>query len=328
MSSPTQEKLAQFSRVLVFPGLLEETPVVDQVLGILPWKVISGHQENVVGVSATGLGPAFWINPGSSTTDSSPNPGVPVSTFALKRLYRDVMLDSSLVDTMSTEVDIAQAQVDAALRTILYAVGSGLFYGRSGAIPSQFDGFNSLVLTSQTVGARNDDPDGGPATLSDYDRLLNKIVVANGRADAIVGNLRSLQKWKALHYASGVMPELGYLCVGHSPTDSVPRRLDGRCASRTPVFLHNGVPFLVSEHILSNEKKGAGTGLTSAWAVKLGDGVGLCLTTPERFGRSPFKVERFLNTFGDQERYRVVLNVGLTMFSPGALARLNGIDNQ
>ena len=87
------------------------------------------------------------------------------------------------------------------------------------------------------------------------------------------------------------------------------------------------MPLLISEHIRSDETKGAGTNLTSAYAAILGDGEGLCLTYPSVLGTAPFKVTRVFNPYADQERYRVALNIGLSIYSTAALARLNGIQN-
>lgn len=327
MSSITPVQATVLSGTSLFGALVENEPIVDQLLPLLPWKAIDGYEEDVPTVTAATLGTASWPGSGGAVGESSAIPAVPAASYPLRRTVRDVIIDSFLVATRSGLMDLAQVQVDAAVRTVLYAVADGLINGDSLVDPAQIKGLKKSAPASQTVGASNDSATGGPILVSDVNRLLLKITANDGRADFILMNLATYRMWIHVSRAAGDPPCVGSVCGkwGRICTDCIDSA--DLCPDRVAVLTHHGVPVLVTEHIKSDETKGGVGGLTSAYALFVGEGQGLCLTYPARFGDRPFEVIRVFNPQADQERYRIALNVGLSLYTEAALARLDGILN-
>lgn len=310
MASITQAQASLFSRPDKIKGLHEDQPIVDEFYDAVPWVEISGHQVDAVRATAANFGSANWVDAGGSTTDSSAVPSDPATAYLLKRVYVDLLLDSfsEAIYSNSGDTLIAQMELDAELRKMRYKLGLALVAGDTGATPSQPAGLVNLVAAGQTVGANDDAVNGGALSLSDVDRLLNKIKVNNGRADLLVMNLSVFQKWKKLFYVNGTQP-----------------RVLADSATGKECFYHGTVRVVVSDWIPSNETKGAGTNLSSIYAVALGWGVGFCAAYKSTNGGKMFETERLMIAATDQHRYRVSAQVVFPVFSESAIARCNGI---
>lgn len=310
MASITAAQAALFSRPDPIKGLIQVAPTIDQFLPQLPWQGIAGFQVRVVNVTAANFGAAAWVAAGGATTDSSSVPTDPASTFDLKRVYVDLLLDTFSEEIYREDtpenVKVLQAELDAKLVNIQYKIGDSLMNGTGAS--NDPTGLKSLVIAGQTVGADDDAVDGGALLLSDVDRLLNKITANSNQADALIMNLAVLQKWKALHYSSGSLPR-----VGIDP------------ATGQKCFFHGTTKILVSDWIPSNETKGAGTNLSSMYAVVLGYGTGIAGVFKPGGSGKMFEVERVLVAANDQHRYRVSGNITFVKFTDAALARLSGI---
>ncbi len=309
MASITTAQASLFSRPDPIKGMFETSPTVDQFLPQMTWKRLSGHQARVVTVTAGNFGAAAWIAAGGATTDSSSVPTEPATTYDLKRVYVDLLLDTFSEeiyrDDSPENVKVLQAELDAKLVNVRYKLGDSLMNGTGGANDPQ--GVKTLAVSGQTVGANNDAVNGGALLFTDVDRLLNKVTAGGGRADALIMNLAVLNKWKALHYP-GSLPR-----VGVDPVSG------DRC------FYHGNVKILVSDWIPNNETKGSGTNLSSMYAVVLGYGKGIAGVFKPGGSGKMFEVERVMVAGNDQHRYRVSCNVTFVKHTDAALARLDGI---
>jgi len=310
MASITTAQAALFSRPDPITGLYQSAPVVDQFVDHIKWRAITGVQVRVVVVAAANFGSAAWIAAGGATTDSSSVPTDPATTYDLKRTTVDLLLDTFSEeiyrDDTPENVKVLQAELDAKLVNIRYKMGDALV--NSTGASNDPKGLIGLVVAGNTVGANNDAANGGALLMSDVDRLLNKITANKGRADALVMNLAVLQKWKALFTANGSVPR-----VGIDPVTGE------KC------FYHGIVKILVSDWIPNNETKGAGTNLSSMYAVVLGWDKGLAGAYKPGGSGKMFEVERVMVAANDQHRYRVSTNITYPLFTDAALARLNGI---
>ncbi len=309
MASITQAQAKLFSRPDPIDGLHEDLPIPDEFIEVLPWVKMTGNQVNVLRVTSADFGAATWVGAGAATPDSSSVPTSPTTTFELRRVEVDLLLDSfsEAIYSSPTDVDIAQVELDAKLRNCRYAIGRALVIGAGGA-SNEPEGIRGQSIAAQTVGASDDAANGGPLLLTDVDRLLALIRSNNGRADVLVMNMAVRQKWEKAHDDKGLQPR----------------------GERNPVtgledFYHGRVRVVVSNHLPSNETKGTGTNLSSMFAVVLGNGKGLCGGWKPGMSGEFFEIERVLVQGTDQHRYRVSTQVTFPLFSRRALARLNGI---
>ncbi|MBI5367092.1 MAG: hypothetical protein HZA54_08645, partial [Planctomycetes bacterium] len=222
--------------------------------------------------------------------------------------------------------DLAQILVDGAFRGILITLGDGLINGSSAAVPAQIDGFKSLVDPAQAIIAGGG-PDGAALSIADLRHLLALVTSNDGRADFLVANRATFRKWLEIQYSAGIVVSVEHLCPEHLHACAECVDDGSACPGLIPVPMQDGVPFLVSDHVLSDEVQGATAGCTSVYAGVLDPAEGLCLTYPAQLGRAPIKVTHTINPLGDQELWRASLNVGLSMYSKGALARLKGVLN-
>ena len=309
MASITQAQAALFSRDDPKRGILEGAPIVDEFIDLLPWVRMTGHQFSEIFATVIGFGSASWIPAGGPTTDSPTVPVLPPNFYDLKRVYVDVLIDtfSENIYTSPTDTDIVQMELDAKLKNIRYAIGNALVNGM-GLPFSDPRGLSTLVDISQTIGAGNDAPNGGPLLLTDVDRLLTKITANNGKADLLVMNLAVRKKWIAAHYANGTKP-----IVEVDP------------ATGRKVYYHGNVKVAVSDHIPNNETKGTGTNLSSMYALVLGYMKGICGGYKPGQNGQMFEIERVLVDGSDQHRYRVSAQVVFGRFGTTTLARLDGI---
>ena len=309
MASITQAQARLFSRPNPIDGLHEDLPIPDEFIEALPWVKLEGHQVNVLRVTSGNFGSATWVAPGGATPDSSSVPTAPATTFELRRVEVDLLLDSfsEAIYSSPLDVDIAQVELDAKLLNCRYAIGRALVIGAGGAT-NEPEGLRTQVIAAQTVGASNDAANGGTLLLTDVDRLLALIRANNGRADVLVMNLAVRQKWEKAHYDKGLQP-----------------RVERNPETGLEDFYHGRVRVVVSEHLPSNETKGAGKNLSSMYAVVLGYGKGLCGGWKPGASGEFFEIERVLVEGTDQHRYRVSAQATFPLFSTRSLARLNGI---
>ena len=310
MASITQDQAKLFSRDDPKRGILEMSPIVDEFIDLLPWVRMTGHQFVEILATLPGFGSASWLAAGGITMDSSTVPVLIPNIYDLKRIVVDVenFTFCETIYSSPTDTDIVQMELDAKLKNIRYAIGNALVNGT--AIPASNDprGLITLVDLSQTVGASNEAPDGGPLLLADVDRLLTKITANNGRADLLVMNLAVRKKWIAAHYLQGTKPTV---------------EVDPSTGQK--VYYHGNVRVAVSDHIPNNETKGIGTNLSSMYALVLGYMKGICGGYKPGLNGQMFDIERVLVTVTDSHRYRVSAQVVFGRFGTTSLARLNGI---
>lgn len=310
MASITQDQAKLFSRDDPKKGFVEDAPIVDEFLDLLPWVRMTGFQFPEIRVIPAGFGTASWIVAGGLTTDSPTVPVLAPNLWDLRRVYVDVLIDTFCENIYSsaTDTDIVQMELDAKLKNLRYAIGSALVNG-TGAFPlSPPHGLITMVDAGQVVGASDDAANGGPLLLTDVDRLLAKITANNGKADVLVMNLAVRQKWLAAHYIKGTKP-----LVENDP------------ATGKKIYYHGNVRVAVSDHIPSNETKGTGTNLSSMYAVVLGYMKGICGGYKPGSNGQMFEIERTLVEATDTHRYRVSTQIVFGRFGGASLARLDGI---
>ncbi len=301
--------LSDLARAHCIQAFLEQEPTVDQLLCEMFWVEALGHEHRIVPVTPNNLGLAFWLQAGGATQQSSTTPGNP-NVSALARGYAELLINWLICDVYAgrQDMDVLQGQVDAKLRALQYLIGKALINGR-GAGFNEPVGLKAAVVASQTWGAANNNPNGGSPTMADFNRLVSLIRVRGGRGPHLVMNLDVFRKWKALYTSAGSTP---------------PVLVDPETGQEW--YYHGDARILVDGHILNDESKGTGSGLTSVYAVVLDAKVGFFglfkTACPGMFA----VIEAITKEATDDLIIRIALNLAFIVTSEACVARMDGVD--
>lgn len=290
----TKVEAAKLTQDLLLRGVIETIVKESQVLSLLPFFEVTGtaltYNREVT------MPEASWYDAGDTWSEATPT-FTPVSA-TLKILGGDADVDNYLQATYANPNDIEAEVIAARAKAIAHAFSDAFFNGDDSVNPKQFDGLTQAIPVSQTV---SPGPNGGTLTLSLMDQLID--LVKPGRPDALFMSRRTRRKLSDLRRSLGALLE--------TDVDAFGRR----------ALFYDGIPLIVDDFISDTQVKGSGTNLSSIYAVKFGQGVGV--TGLEHGG---IQVEEVgdLET-KDATRWRIKWYCGLAVFSELGVARLDGI---
>lgn len=308
MPGPTPTQASYLARPALHPGMLLNNPTIDEASPLLHWVRIGGYQYEIARIAAADLGAPAWVTSGAATTEAGAIPSAR-TVWALYRVVGDFDLDT-LVQRVYTgdDNDILQIETDAKILALQRALGDAFMNGVVAS--NQPDGLKAQVAAGQTVGANNDNVNGGALSLADINRMLNLLTAANGDRTnaAIIMNTAVLKKWLDLNVAAGFAPR-----VAIDPWTGTER------------YYHGLVRVLISDWIPNNETKGTGNNLSSIYGVVLGypDGVFGAYKSAQD-GRM-IEAAQVIKVANDVTRVRIAATGTFVVPTQAALVRCSGI---
>ena len=290
----TKVEAAKLTNDMLLRGVIETIVMESSVLTLLPFM-------NVTGTALTynrekTMPAAQFYDVGDTWQEATPE--FTQVTVALKILGGDADVDNFLQQTYADPNDLEAIVIESRAKAVAHLFSDTFFNGDSTANPKAFDGLATLVPASQTL---EPGPDGGALTLDLMDELID--LVRPGRPDALLMHKRTRRKLSQLRRTSGNLLE--------TDVDTFGRR----------ALFYDGIPIIVDDFIPIDETLGAGSNLSSIYAVKFGPSGVMGIEN----GGIQIEAIGELET-KDASRHRIKWYAGLALFSELGVARLRGIE--
>ena len=220
-------------------------------------------------------------------------------TANLAILGGDADVDNFIQRTRSNLQDQRAIQTTLKSKSVARKFEDTLITGDVTVDSNAFDGLRRLAVAGQTINAG---ANGGPLTLDLVDQLVD--LVKGGKPDLLMMSKRTRRRLKALLVNNTHYVESG--------TDSFGRQ----------VMLYDGIPVEVSDFQPDTETKGAGSNLSSVYALHVGEADGLVgLQNGDLEAVDLGQLES-----KDASRVRLRWYVGLALLRDSAVARLEGVN--
>ncbi len=291
----TLAEAAKLSNDVLLTGVIETIIYDSPVLQVLPFIEIVG---NGLTYNRENAAPnADFYDVGDTWAESTPT--FTQVTATLKILGGDADVDNFLKATRSNLQDLEAAVVQLKAKAVQQKFDDTFINGDTAGDAKSFDGLDKLCVSGQSVSMG---ASGGTLTLDKLDELMDK--VKGGKPHILLMSRRSRRKLTSLSRATG---------SGVLETD---RNQLGQM-----VQYYNGIPVGVNDWISDAKTVGGSTDCSTIYAVQLGEGAAVGLTSPggltvERVGSLETK---------DASRTRVKWYVSLALFNTLKLARLTGV---
>ena len=290
----TKVEAAKLSNDLILRGVIETVIAESHVLNYLPFMQVVGNSVTY-NRESTMPAAAFYV-PGDTWVESTPT--FTQHTAQLTVLGGDADVDNFLQATYADANDIEAEVIGNRAKSIAHGFSDSFFNGDIGVNAKSFDGLHKLVPVGQTLLAG---ANGAALTLAMMDELIDK--VKPGKPEALFMSKRTRRKLKDLRRSSGTVLESGINQFGQQ------------------VEFYDGIPIVIDDFISDARTLGSGSGLSTIYAVKFGQGSGVMGLehngiTVERVGELETK---------DATRTRLKWYCGLALFNTLGAAKLEGI---
>ncbi len=290
----TKAEAAKLTNDLLLRGVIETIVRESQLLQLLPFMEVTG---TAVTYNREATMPAVsFYDAGDTWTEATPT--FTQVTANLKILGGDADVDNFLQATYADPNDLEAEVIASRAKAVAHKFSEGFLIGDSAVDAKSFDGLAKLIPASQRIDAG---VNGGALTLDLMDQMMD--LVRPGRPDVLMMSKRSRRKLSSLRRASGNLLE----------TD--------RDQFGLRALFYDGIPIVVDDFVPDTETLGTGTALSSIYALKLGQGVGVM-----RLEHGGVQIERVgeLET-KDATRNRIKWYASIALFSELGVARLRGI---
>lgn len=290
----TKIEAAKLSNDLLLRGVIETVVKESAILAHLPFMEVTG---TAVTYNREATMPAVsFYGPGDTWAEATPT--YTSHTAELKILGGDADVDNFLQATYANANDIEAEVIASRAKAVAHKFSDTFFNGDTATDTKSFNGLKTLTPGGQTLSMG---ANGAALSLGKIDELID--AVRPGMPELLVMSKRTRRKLKELRRTSGSVLETSIDQFG------------GR------IETYDGVPVVVDDFIPDTETQGSGTGLSSIYALKFGQGVGLM-----GLEHGGIRVE----TVGELEtkdatRTRIKWYCGLALFSTLGVARLSGI---
>lgn len=291
----TLAESAKLSQDLLRRGVVETIVEDSPILQEMPFLDVAGNsyrynQENTLGGAAFHPVNGAWTEGTATFTEK---------TASLVILGGDADVDNFIQRTRSNVTDQRAIQTQLKAKSVARKFEEAFIAGDASSDPNSFDGLRVLVPTAQTLAAG---AAGGALTLPLLDQLID--LVQGGKPDLLLMSKRSRRKLKSLLQASNHYIERGESSFGRQ------------------VMLYDGVPVEVSDWVPTDETLGAGSNLSSVYALHFGEADGL--VGLQNGGVEVVDVGQLESK--DASRVRIRWYVGLALLRDSAVARLQGVN--
>ncbi len=290
----TLAEAAKLSNDLLLAGVIETIIKESPVLQALPFVEITGNgltynRENAAPTAG------FYV---VGDTWSEDTPTFTQVNTALTILGGDADVDNYLKATRSNIQDLEAAVIQLKAKAVRDKFEDTFVNGDTSVDAKSFDGLDKLTVAGQSVSMGTN---GSVLTLDKLDEVIDK--VKGGKPHLLLMSRRSRQKLGALSRATG---------SGLLVTD---RNAFGMMAQ-----YYDGIAIGVNDYISDAKTVGSSTDCSTVYAVQLGEGGLVGLTSPgglqvERVGSLETK---------DASRTRVKWYVSVALFSTIKAAKLTG----
>ncbi len=291
----TLTEAAKLSNDLLLAGVIETIVKESPVLQALPFVEITGNGLTYNRENAAPTAGFYAV--GDTWAEDTPT-FTQVNT-ALTILGGDADVDNYLKATRSNVQDMEAAVIQLKAKAVRDKFEDTFINGDTSSDANAFDGVNKLAVSGQTVSMGTN---GATLTLDKLDELVDR--VKGGKPHLLLMSRRSRRKLGALSRATG---------SGLLVTD---RNAFGMMAQ-----FYDGIPIGVNDYISDTQTVGSSTDCSAVYAVQLGEGGLVGLTSPgglqgERGGSLETK---------DASRTRVKWYVSLALFNALKVAKLTGV---
>ena len=290
----TKIEAAKLSNDLLLRGVIETVVKESPILAHLPFMEVTG---TAVTYNREATMPAVsFYGPGDTWAEATPT--YTSHTAELKILGGDADVDNFLQATYANANDIEAEVIASRAKAVAHKFSDTFFNGDTATDTKSFNGLKMLTPGGQTISMGTN---GAALSLGKIDELID--AVRPGMPELLVMSKRTRRKLKELRRTSGSVLE--------TSIDQFGRRIE----------TYDGIPVVVDDFVPDTETQGTGTDLSSIYALKFGQGVGLM-----GLEHGGIRVE----TVGELEtkdatRTRIKWYCGLALFSTLGVARLSGI---
>ncbi len=290
----TKTEAARLSNDLLIRGVIETIVKDSAILQFLPFMEVTGTSVRYTREAT--MPSASFYNAGGTWNEAVPT--WTNHTAELKILGGDADVDNFLQATYSDTNDIEAEIIANRAKSIAHKFSETFIVGDSTVDINAFDGIRKLIPVGQT---KNVGVNGGALTLPLLDELVD--MVKPGKPELLLMSRRTRRGLKQLRRTAGPVIETSVSQFGEQ------------------VETYEGIPIVVDDFMPDNEALGAGTNLSSIYALKFGLSTGLMGLehggiTVENVGELETK---------DATRTRLKWYCGLSLMSELGVARLQGI---
>jgi len=290
----TKVEAAKLSNDMLVRGVIETIVKDSQILTFLPFMEVTGTAVTY-NREATMPAASFYV-PGDTWIEAVPT-WTQVQT-ALTILGGDADVDNFLQATYADTNDIEAEIIANRAKAVAHKFSDTFLSGDTTVDAKSFNGVRKLVAAGQTIAPG---ANGGAITLPLLDQLID--LVKPGKPELLLMAKRTRRALKQVRRTAGPVIETTVSQFGQQ------------------VETYDGIPLIVDDFLPENETLGTGTALSSIYAMKFGQGVGLMGlehggVTVEYLGELETK---------DATRSRIKWYTGLALFSELGLARLQGL---
>ena len=290
----TKAEAAKLTNDMLLRGVIETVVKESQLLQLLPFMQVTG---TAVSYNREATMPAAqFYDVGDTWAEATPT-FTPI-TAALKIMGGDADVDNFLQATYADPNDLEAEVIASRAKSVAHLYSESFVTGNATTNPKMFDGLVRAIPAAQTV---SPGANGGALTLDLMDATVD--LIKPGRPDVLMMSKRSRRKLSALRRASGNLLETDVNDFGQR------------------ALFYDGIPIVVDDFVPDTEAKGTGTNLSSIYALRFGQGVGLM-----GLEHGGIQIEEIgeLET-KDATRHRIKWYAGLALFSELGVARLEGI---
>ncbi|MCE9583169.1 MAG: phage major capsid protein [Planctomycetes bacterium] len=305
----TNTQALLLSNDALLAGLVENDPKRIQLSRRLPFYALAGDRLTVPRVTNANLGTALWDAGGTALSDTPAVPNDPNVSFSLKLLATSFKVNYTAEYDMSNVNDQVEVQTVAAVKRLYYKFWETFNTGDNSVNVQEFDGLRRLVVSGQTLTAR--DGAGGIPALRELDQLIGKITTNGGRPHVFYTSRKGAEAIRRAYYREQVTPETVLMQVEDA---------DG--ASRTVSALaFDGIPVVVDDQVPNNETSNS---YTSIYALVLGR-EGIYGVIPRGSEGRMIQAARVLIDGKGQDGWIAYWPVGVALESQAGVARLQQV---
>lgn len=304
MGALSESALKNLSRQAVSELVLDKAPT-NQLLQILPFAPVDGHELHLTTVDASGslASHAGFETEGGTLVDTLP--GTATRTYPIKRISSILEVYTLTQDKLSNSNDILQTLIDLKVRAVKDLFCTKLYTGDSGTA-GEFSGVNQIAsLASNVLGADDNNANGGTVRRGELEAARAMLQVSQPGAEVVF-----------------VMHAKGYkhlLTVNYSDVEFVNHPVLGMLPSLA------GTPIVIDNFISTTETKGTSNDCTSIYCMALGKGVGVTGIFPAHLQGKEISVRGPIpsETTGTMI-YQISWEVAVAAWQTGGLVRIEG----